>query len=162
MPQLVLTDFTPQLIWLAITFIGLYLFMSRVAIPRIANVIEQRQDRISRDLDEAEKLKKETENALAAYEQSMAEARAKAHAIAQENRDKLHGEIDAERQAVEQKISEKMAEAENRIKASKESALSEINAIAGETAGSIVEALIGKQVDKSEIDKIVAQEAQGN
>jgi F-type H+-transporting ATPase subunit b len=45
MPQLDFSTFSPQLIWLVITFLGLYLLMSRVALPRIGGVIEQRQSR---------------------------------------------------------------------------------------------------------------------
>lgn len=158
MPQLIIMDFAPQMVWLAITFIALYLFLARVALPRIANVIEQRQDRVSRDLDEADKLKTETESAIAAYEQSMAEARAKAHAIAQENRDKLNAEVEAQREAVELKLSEKLAEAESRIKASKEAALTHINEVASDTADALVEALIGQKIPKKNIDDAVREE----
>ena len=89
LPQLNVADFAPQLIWLALTFGLLYLIMSRVALPRIGEVIEERSQRIQRDLDEAERLKGETEKALGAYEQALAEARAKAQGIAKETRDKL-------------------------------------------------------------------------
>ena len=72
MPQLVLEDWVPQLIWLAISFVVLYLIMSRVALPRIGTVIEQRRDRIAHDLDQAAHLKQETDQAIAAYESSLA------------------------------------------------------------------------------------------
>ena len=98
MPQMDFSTFSPQLIWLAITFIGLYLLMSRVALPKIGGVIEQRQSKIADDIDAAQSLKNDTDKAIAAYEQALAEARAKAHAIAQETRDKLNAEVDAERQ----------------------------------------------------------------
>ncbi len=158
MPQLDPLNFSSQLVWLAISFVVLYLFLARVALPRIANVIEQRQDRVSRDLDEAEKLKTETENAIVAYEQSMAEARSKAHAIAQETRDKLNAEVEDKRISVESKLSEKMAEAENRIMAAKEAALTQINEVASDTAGALVEALIGKKIPGAEIEKAVQNE----
>ena len=158
MPQLDTLSFAPQLVWLAITFVALYLFLARVALPRIANVIEQRQDRVRRDLDEAEELKSETENAISAYEQSMTEARAKAHTIAQETRDKLSKEIEVQRLAVENKLSEKMAEAEKRIVASKDAALAHINEVASDTAEALVEALIGKRISKKDIEEAVQSE----
>ena len=79
MPQLDLATFTPQLVWLGITFILLYLVMWRVALPRIGEVLEERQNRIQHDLDEAGRLKGEAEQALADFETSLSEARSKAH-----------------------------------------------------------------------------------
>lgn len=157
MPQLQFADFVPQLVWLAITFIALYLFLARVVLPRIGTVLEERRDRISRDLDEAEKLKAETENAIAAYEQAMAEARAKAHAIAQETRDKLHAEIEHERAEVDKKIMAKTAEAEERIAASKAEAMKQVNEIAGTTAQALVQELIGKTADEGDVSQAVSK-----
>ena len=94
MPQLDFSSYPPQLIWLAIVFFALYMVLSRLALPSIGGVLEQRRDRIAADLDEAVRLKEESEKALAAYEAALAEAKAKAHAIAQETRDKLNGETE--------------------------------------------------------------------
>ncbi len=63
--------FAPQLVWLALTFGLLYLLLKRFALPRVGEVIEERRDRIQRDLEKAEKLKAETAQALATYEQAL-------------------------------------------------------------------------------------------
>ena len=81
-PPLDPDTFAPQLVWLALTFGLLYLILKRVALPRVGEVIEERADRVKRDLAQAEKLKTDTAAALADYEQALAEARAKANAIA--------------------------------------------------------------------------------
>ena len=151
--------FAPQLIWLALTFGLLYLVLKRVALPRVGEVIEERADRIKRDLAQAEKLKADTEAALANYEQALGEARAKANAIAKGMRDKLTAEVDKERAKVEAAIAAKLAEAERRIADTKAKALNSVGDIAGEVAGAIVSRLIGKEVSKDEVKKALVQRA---
>ena len=94
-------DFSPQLIWLALVFAALYLLLSRVVLPRIGEVIDERKDRIKRDLEAAERLKNDTDKALKSYEKALADARGNAGAIAKENQQRLAGEVDKERQKVE-------------------------------------------------------------
>lgn len=153
------TTFASQLLWLAISFGIFYLLMSRVALPRISSILETRRDRISQDLDEAQRLKDESDAAIAAYEHELAEARNRAHAIAQEARDASKAKADAEREAVEKELAGKMAEAEAKIAGIKASALGEVDAIASETVGLIVKELIGGTATKAEIAKAVS--AQG-
>src|ERR1700741_3839858 len=93
--------FVPQLVWLALTFGLLYVLLRRFALPRVGRVIEERRKRIARDLDQAEKLKTETQLALFNYQQALAEARTMANAIAREMRDQLAAEIQSERARME-------------------------------------------------------------
>jgi F-type H+-transporting ATPase subunit b len=156
MPQLNPLDWAPQLIWLVITFGVLYLLMKRVALPKIGSVIEMRQGRIAGDLQAADKLRRETQEAIAAYEQALAEAKARAHGIAQEARNRLKDEVAAERAELERDLAAKSAEAEARILAAKTSALKDVNAVASETAAEIVRRLIGIAPAKPEVDLAVA------
>lgn len=151
LPQLNLPDFAPQLIWLALTFGLLYFLLSKVALPRIGEVIDERKDRIHRDVQEAERLKTETEKALAAYEQSLAEARGRATNIARETREKLAAETDKEKTRVETELNAKLNAAELQIAATKQKALSNVGDIAVETAGEIVNRLIGQTASADEI-----------
>ena len=156
MPQLNPLDWAPQLIWLVITFGILYLLMKWVALPKIGSVIEMRQGRIAGDLEAADKLRRETQEAIAAYEQALAEAKARAHGIAQEARNKLKDEVAAERAALERDLAAKSAEAEARILEAKVSALKDVNAVASESAAEIVRRLIGIAPAKPEVDLAVA------
>src|ERR1700741_3893712 len=133
----------PQLFWLALTFGLLYVLLKRFALPRVGEVIEERRERIQRDLQKAEELKVETEQALATYEKALAEAPAKAGGIAKDIRDKLAAELDAERSKVEAEIAAKTSAAEARIAQSKASAMARVNEIAADTAGAIVARLTG-------------------
>ncbi|MFO7477777.1 MAG: ATP F0F1 synthase subunit B [Methyloceanibacter sp.] len=156
MPQLEAQDWAPQLIWLVITFGILYFLMARVALPRIGSVIEARAARIARDLATADKLRRETEEAIAAYEQALAEAKQKAHAIVDAGRAKLKEETAAERAKLESELAKRSAEAERRIGEAKNSAMREVNAVATEVAADIVRQLIGAAPAKAEIEQAVA------
>jgi F-type H+-transporting ATPase subunit b len=151
--------FAPQLVWLALSFGLLYLLLKRVALPRVGEVIEERADRVRRDLEQAEKLKADTEAALANYEQALGEARTKANAIAKGMRDRLTAEVDKERAKVDAAIAAKLAEAERRIAEAKAKALASVGDIASEVAGAIVARLIGKEVSKDEVQKALVQRA---
>jgi F-type H+-transporting ATPase subunit b len=156
MPQLNPLDWGPQLIWLLITFGILYLLMVKVALPRIGSVLEARADRIKNDLAEADKLRRQTEEAIAAYEQALAEAKQKAHAIIEEGRAKLKAETAAERAKLDAELTKRGAEAEKRIEAAKISAMREVNAVAADVAADIVRQLIGIAPPKAEVEKAVA------
>jgi F-type H+-transporting ATPase subunit b len=159
LPQLHAPDFAPQLVWLALTFALLYLLLKRVALPRVSEVIEERRDRIQRDLDETQRLKTETEQALAAYEQALAEARGRAGAIAKETRDRLAADTDREKAKVEQQVAAKLTEAEKRIADMKGRALAQVSAVAADTAGAIVTKLTGLTVGPDEVRRALAPAA---
>ena len=156
MPQLNPLDWAPQIIWLVITFSILYVLMKRVALPRIGSVIEARHARIAGDIEAADKLRRETQEAIAAYEQALAEAKARAHAIAQEANNKLKDEVAAERAALERDLAARSAEAEKRILQAKTSALKDVNEVASDTASEIVRSLIGMAPSKQEVYAAVA------
>ena len=143
--------FPSQLLWLAITFGLFYLFLKRVAMPRVAGIIEVRNDRITQDLDQASKLKGEADAAVAAYEQELAEAKTKANAIGQQAGDAAKAEAETARKKVEAALDEKLGEAEARISSIKANAMKEVGSIAEDTASAIVEALVGGKVSKAEI-----------
>ena len=155
MPQLNPLDWGPQIIWLVLTFGILYLLMVWVAIPRIGAVIDKRAAKIAGDLEAAEKSKRETEEAIAAYEQALAEAKQKAHVIIEESRAKLKAEMDAEQAALEEQLASKSAKAEADIEKVKNAAMKDINAVAADAAADIVHKLIGATPPKDVIEKAV-------
>ncbi len=151
LPQLNPADFAPQLFWLALTFGLLWWLMAKVALPKVGGVIEDRAQRIQRDLDEANRLKAETEKALADYEASLASARTRASGIAKDIRDKLAVEVEAERVKVDGQVAARVADAEKRITDMKTRAMGEVGQIAAETAEAIVAELQGKPAAKDEV-----------
>ena len=80
MPQLVFTDYGPQVVWLVITFVALYVLLSKLVLPSIARTLGERDQRLQGDIERAEKLRAEAETTLAAYRKTIGEARAAAQA----------------------------------------------------------------------------------
>ncbi|MGN6490318.1 MAG: F0F1 ATP synthase subunit B [Devosia sp.] len=150
------TTFGGQLLWLAITFAALYLLMSRVALPRIGSIIETRRTRIEGDLAEAERLRKETEKAAAAYEAALAEARKNAQAIAEETRTSIRADIDNRRADVEAGLNQRITEAESRIAATKAAALANVDDIAADTAQALVAKIAGGATAEETRDAVAA------
>lgn len=151
--------FEPQLIWLIISFAALYVLMSRVALPRVGEVLEERHDRIQRDLDEAERLKGETEKAIADYEKELADARSKAGEIAQQTRDEVNAEIESKKAAMDAELNAKIDAANVQIAAARDTAMKEVSTVAEDTAEALVSELIGQNISRDEIGNYVAKAA---
>jgi F-type H+-transporting ATPase subunit b len=155
------TTFASQLVWLAIAFVVLYVLMSRLALPKISKIIDDREAKIKGDIAEAEKAKAQSDEAVAAYEKALADARGRAQAIANETRDKQAAETEAARKATEDRLNAKLAESEKTIAATKASAMSNVRGIAADAARSIVERLIGKAPDDKTVDAAVSSVIKG-
>ena len=146
MPQLDTATFAPQLVWLAITFIGLYLILARSVLPRIASVLEERQKKIDDNLKKAEALKVEAEAARAAYEEALEEGRLAAHRRLSEAGELLASEAAERHEALAGKLAQQGKEAEERIGAATRDALKHVHTVAAEIAGAATEKLIGLKI----------------
>jgi F-type H+-transporting ATPase subunit b len=147
--------FGSQLFWLAILFGLLYVLMSRVAIPRIGSILEERDKRIAGDLAEATRAKEASDAAVAAHEQALAEARQNAHGIALKARDAAKVEIAADRNRIETELNGRLGAAEAEIAKVKTSALGEVDSIARDAVEAIVETLVGTKAGKDTIASAV-------
>jgi F-type H+-transporting ATPase subunit b len=148
--------FGSQILWLAISFIALYALMSRVALPRIGSILDERSQRVARDLADAGRLKSESEAAAAAYEQALAEARQNAHGIGRQASDAAKASLAADRARVEADLQAQLAAAETRIAEVKARALAEVDTIAVEAAQTMVWSLLGWSIDKDEVARAVS------
>ena len=147
------STYPSQLFWLALTFGFLFWFMSKIIVPRIGGILEMRQDRIAQDLDKAHELKSEADEAIATYEQELADAKASANEIGNKARDAAKTAAEGERQKIEKKLGEQLAEAEKRIADIRDKAMADLGEIATETTQAVVSQLIGGSVTKAEVTK---------
>ncbi|WP_022699038.1 F0F1 ATP synthase subunit B [Euryhalocaulis caribicus] len=153
--------FGSQLFWLVVSFGLLYLVLSRFLLPRLGQILEERRDKIADDLDEAGRLNEEAKAAATAYENALADARAKAHTIAADAKAKIDAEIAEETGKVEAEMDAKHEEAESRIREAKAEALAHVQEIAGSATSAIVEKLIGKAPTDAEAQKAVKAASRG-
>jgi F-type H+-transporting ATPase subunit b len=135
--------FPSQLFWLAITFILLFVVLWRIAGPRIAGVIAERKKRILADLEQAERHRREAEEASAAYQAALLVARARAQAVADENRRRVNMEVERAKASADAEAQEAIAAAEAHIATMRESAKANVAAVAQDAAKEIVDRLIG-------------------
>jgi F-type H+-transporting ATPase subunit b len=152
--------FASQLVSLLIAFVALYLIVSRIALPRVGGLLDERQKKIEGDLAAAQKLKDESDAALKAYESELAAARSRAQAIGTETREKLNAS-EAERKTLEERLSVKLAEAEKTIASTREAAMSNVRSIASDAAIAIVQRLAGLAPDRRTVNKAVDASLKG-
>lgn len=155
MPQLDPSTYLSQIFWLAITFGATFLIMWRVAVPKIADVLEARQYRITDNHAKAEELNKEAEEAHEAYQTSLADARSEAHDEVAAMNQKIAEEQAAKEAEQQEKLEARIKESEAEIETAVKSAIDGVEGTAVEITEAAVEKLLGESVDKPTVEKAV-------
>lgn len=161
MPQMVIPDYAPQVVWLVITFVALYFAMAKLALPKIERVLEERRKRIDTNLERATILKEEAEAAARAYEETLAKARDAAHEALRQSAQELSEEAAKKTAAFDRELGEKTKAAEGRIQDSRDKAYGEIRDIAIEVTAEAAAKLIGEEVSKDAVIRAVDQTREG-
>jgi F-type H+-transporting ATPase subunit b len=132
--------------------------------PRISEVLEERQERIEDDLDKAETFKKEAYRVKIEYEKALSSAREEASDATRQAQEEIakHGtEVEA---LANQKVTNMLKDAESRIK----KARVEVDAgggasvdtleqsVARDIVGDTVQKLIGVGVSSNDIDNAIS------
>jgi len=152
MPQLVFGDYPPQLVWLVITF-GLMLFvMARLVMPRISSVLDQREQRIQSDLDRAEKLKADSDAAMAAYQKAIADARAQSQADMRQAQAAMAADAAARDATFAGQLAQRTRTAEDGIAAAKTRALTDLRGVGAEVARSVLAKVAGVDVPATQVE----------
>jgi F-type H+-transporting ATPase subunit b len=155
MPQLDFTHFVPQLVWLAITFIVLYIVMARVALPRIGAVLMARKEKIASDLEAADRAHGDAAEALATYEASMQGARNNAHAIVGKA-SQAAGELAAKRHAeLDEHLARETSAAATAVAQAQEDAMGNLRDIAADAARGATRKLIGVDASDDEVARAI-------
>jgi F-type H+-transporting ATPase subunit b len=149
-------NFAPELIWLALTFGALYIAMAKIALPRVLTILQARAHKINADIADANKFHSRSEEAAAAHEKVINDARSQALTLAQQTHAKLLAETESKRAAIESELSAKLADSEAQIVQMKAKAMSNVQTIASEAASAIVQRITGRPADGAAIERAVA------
>lgn len=157
MPQLCVEWFGNQIFWLAITLVIIFFVLSRIALPRIAAILAERQGTITNDIAAAEDLKARAVEAEEAYQKALVDARADAQAIISETKAEIKSDLDAAMAKADAQISARAAEGEKAIAEIRANALESVTAVAKDTAKEIVSAMGGNADAKTVTAAVTAR-----
>lgn len=161
MPQLDFATFPNQIFWLVVSLVILYFLLNRVALPRIASVLAERQGAIQRDLDQAEEMKHQAVEAEEAYNKALADARAQAAEIVAETKAEIQKDLDAATAKADAEIAAKTAESEKAISEIRKGAVKAVQDVATSTAADIVDAVMPGVGDAKSVKAAVAARLKG-
>ncbi len=148
MPQLDYHLFAPQLVWLAIAFVALYLVMSRLAVPAISDTLDKRQAKIQGDLDAAEKANEDTRALVAAYEKRLADAREEARRLTRERGEADSAAAAAHFNELHDRLAKQIGEAEKRIAAQRDDVMAGLEHMARDIGQDVYAKLAGQPADQ--------------
>jgi F-type H+-transporting ATPase subunit b len=152
-------SFPSQLLWLILTFVLLYVLMSRIALPRIGSIMAERSRRIAEHIAAAQSFRDEAETNQAACEKALAEACGRAATVTSLEREQ---QAAASRQAgerLEARLRERLSGAERSIAAARVAAMDHVAAVATELAPAIVQRLTGKVPAAPDVATAIADES---
>ena len=153
LPQMDISTFPSQLFWLIITFTALYLFMWKFVIPRLGTTIEERKDKISNDINDAENLNSEASKILENYDDKMNSASLESNEIVSSSKATMNEYLDKLKKDNEIKINVMITESEKKIHQQKQQSEQEIKKATIDTIKSIVSKYVETVPSDDEISK---------
>jgi len=162
MPQLNVHDYTPQLAWLVIAFLALYLVMSQIAVPAVSETLARRQAKIQGDLDAAEQANRQTNELIATYEKRLADAREAARGLLREQGEADSAAAAARFQELHDRLAKQIEDAEKRIAAQRDDVMAGLAGMSEDIGRDVYARLIGEAPDQAALSgKVASAAAQG-
>ena len=156
MPQLNPEFFVTQLFWLVVTFSFLLVFLWRISLPRIGNVLEKRERKISEDLSAAKELQAEASKIQETIENQIKQARADASEIIKSSSISFQDKAQAELNKLDKELETKIDESAKAIEKSKSKLVSQIQEQVHEITKLTISKVATFNVTDDEIKKAVS------
>jgi F-type H+-transporting ATPase subunit b len=141
MPQLDFSVFPSQFFWLVVNFLLMLFIMSKFIIPKTAEMINLRKEKIDGDLEKAAEIKKKVEEMVEKYNEALKNANLKANISLQKTKDELNETIIRRQEDLSAKINAEIEAGEEKIANSKIKALQKIEETSAELAIDVLEKL---------------------
>jgi len=155
MPQLDPKYWASQAFWLILVFTILYISVAKFYLPKIKNNLDNRENRIKDDLDDANKFKELSETKLKDYEKILEEAKKEVIKIQIESKNLLDKDIRTKKDAIEKEIEKEILKAQKEINDLKRNSISDIQKISENIASNIIETISGDKLNESSIRAVV-------
>ncbi len=155
MPQLDPKYWASQAFWLILVFTILYISISKFYLPKIKNNLEDRENKIKKDIDDANKFKELSETRLKEYERILENAKREVIKIHLESKNTLDKDIQKKKETIEKEIEKEISKAQKEIIELKKNSISEIQKISENLAASIIENISGDKLNESSIKATV-------
>ena len=155
MPQLNPEYWASQAFWLILVFTILYISISKFYLPKIKNNLEDRENKIKKDIDDANKFKELSETRLKEYERILENAKREVIKIHLESKNTLDKDINKKKETIEKEIEKEISKAQKEIIELKKNSISEIQKISESIAASIIENISGDKLNESSIKATV-------
>ena len=155
MPQLDVTTFPSQIFWLIVTFVFLYLCVSRIILPRISISLKERDLQIKRDIEDAEVLLKETEKINKKVDELDKETQNEAKKIIDSLKEQTNNKILENTKLIKLKLDKKLKKAETEISSKKKKALKKVNSISLKLSEEILKKVTKVKINKKKLTSII-------
>ena len=155
MPQLDPTYWASQAFWLILVFTILYISLSKFYLPKIKDNLDNRENKIKEDLDNANKFKEQSEAKLKEYEIILENAKKDVVKIHLESKNNLDKNIQSKKEIIEKEIEKEIAKAQKEILELKKNSISSIQIISENIASNIIENISGEKLNESSIKAAV-------
>ena len=155
MPQLDPKYWASQAFWLILVFTILYISIAKFYLPKIKNNLDNRENRIKVDLDDANKFKELSELKLKEYEKILDDAKKEVIKIHVESKNILDKEIKSKKEAIEKEIEKEIIQAQKEISELEKGSILDIQKISENIASNIIENISGDKLNESSIKAVV-------
>tara|TARA_B100000886_G_scaffold322114_1_gene264864 strand:- start:852 stop:1427 length:576 start_codon:yes stop_codon:yes gene_type:complete len=155
MPQLNPKYWASQAFWLILVFTILYISIAKFYLPKIKNNLDNRENRIKDDLEDANKFKELSESKQKEYEKILEDAKKQINKIHVETKNRLDKDINTKKQSIEKEIEKEISKAQKEISDLKKNSMSDIQKISENIASNIIEKISGDKLNESSIKATV-------
>ena len=162
MPQLDPTYWASQVFWLILVFSILYISISKFYLPKIKNNLDNRENKIKEDLENANKYKELSEKKFKEYELILDNAKKEVLKIHLETKNALSKEIKLKKDIIEKEIEKEIEKAQKEILEIKKTSLISIQKISEDIASNIIENISGDKLNESSIKATVQEISKKN